>query len=79
MKFCKDCKFCKPYSCMFIRSTEYSTCMHPNAEYECCEDDAKHLVTGQRPKDKYATNWLCRSARMRENLCGKDAKWFEAK
>lgn len=69
LKFCKDCKW-HVLSLMTSPHRDGSECVHP--EFGSGNFD---LVTGEPMRV-----WrFCRDVREDEALCGRDARWFEAK
>lgn len=71
-KFCKDCKYFKPYRVFFWDSPNYelSKCSHK----EMTRTYSRDLVSGlnQKPLYKY-----CDMARSFSDLCGINADYFE--
>lgn len=83
MKFCKDCKWCKPerYPVFFIKDYAFAKCVQPTI----CDGNHNEtsLVTGKvglkPPQRRY-----CHLERSGDQFgaftaCGKDAKLWEAK
>ena len=68
MKYCKDCKFFRP----FKLNLELSDCSYP------LETPPPSPVTGE-PDETFTRH--CRVERMFEDAdrCGSDAKWFQPK
>jgi hypothetical protein len=66
MKLCKDCKWCRKdgVNLVYERTNHADTCIRPNNI---------NPVTGK------SNNYSCRYERIHTYLCGKEAKYWEAK
>ena len=76
IKFCKDCRFCvAPLKGIFRKrpNLDQAICCHPKAAKP--HNYGEYLVTGI----PVAADTQCYCVTMRQNRCGKEAKFFEAK
>lgn len=72
-KACKDCKFL-----VCVSTASYASFDHIPEGYLICRPPIKtghDVIYGDTRRAQYAP----RSARMNDELCGLDAKWFEPK
>jgi hypothetical protein len=65
-KFCKDCRFRKR---QFLDLMRNARCLHPRSH---CVNDTRYLVDANGREREW-----CTTMRVRPNLCGPDAKFWE--